>query len=119
MTYDLEVQKGLVMVTVRGVVDGGPDGRQLHDAVRARCRDGYTRLVLDCQGVTRCTAAGLGHLLGLVVLARNTGGDAVLARPPDSLWSFIRITGMDGAVQAYDSVKDAARALGSETLSNP
>lgn len=119
MTYDLEIQNGLVMITVRGVVDGGPDGRQLHDAVRARCRDGYTRLVLDCGGVTRCTAAGLGHLLGLVALARNTGGDAVLACPPDSLWSLIRITGMDGSVLAYDSVKDAARALGGETLSNP
>lgn len=116
MTYTIDVQEGAPVLHLHGVIDAGPAMRQLAEDLQSHVAAGHTRWVFDCHRVTQLTAVGLGHLAGLVAVARNRGGEAVLARPPDFVHSLLMITGFHGAVLAYDSVEDAVAALPGETL---
>ena len=111
MTYTMETDKAVVVVSLRGPFDGGPDGAQLYDDCRVHCARGRNRLVVDCAGVKRMTAQGLGHLAGLLALARNAGGDFALARVPDFVESLLLISGLDDVIPAYNSVGEAREAV--------
>ncbi len=111
MTYSLEVADGVVVVELAGPFDGGPDGTQLYDDCRVHCARGRNRLVIDCSGLKRLTAQGLGHLAGLLALVRNAGGELVLARVPDFAQSLLMITGMEALFPASDTVEEARQLV--------
>ena len=111
MTYSIEVTDGVVIVELAGPFDGGPDGAQLYDDCRVHCARGRNRLVIDCGDLKRLTAQGLGHLAGLLALARNAGGELVLARLPDFAESLLMITGMETVFPASATVDDARQLV--------
>jgi anti-anti-sigma factor len=111
MTFTVETDPPVVVVALEGPFEGGADGAQLYDACRVHCAEGRSRLVIDCAGLRRLTAQGLGQLAGLLVLARNAGGECVLARTPDFVESLLLISGLEEVFPAYDSVAAARRAV--------
>lgn len=99
------------VVHLQGRLTGGADASTWHDALRQRCAQGHTRVVVDCRNVDRVDATGLGALVGALAVMRNAGGDLAIACMPDALRSLLLITRLAQAIPCFDTVDAAARAL--------
>ncbi|MER6977689.1 STAS domain-containing protein [Streptomyces carpinensis] len=76
-------------------------------------RQGDRPIVLDLTSVSFCDSAGLGVLLGARRQAATNETMLALACVPLPLRQILEMTGADQVLPVYDTVDDAAAALGS------
>ena len=109
MDIQVEARDGLALVTLTGDAMGGPAGTALHDRLRQEREAGRRNVVVDLSGIDRMNSSGLGMLIGALTIARNAGGDLLLASPGDRVLQLLTVTRMLGVFETHDSV-DAAVA---------
>jgi len=102
--YDLD---GLVYVTVRGEIEPGPLG----EALRARIRDGSSRILIELEADAVVTGTVIGLLLDLQRGARAAGGGVVLVRPPRLLRKSLALLGATAHLPSVDTADEAAALL--------
>ena len=97
-----------------GVIVLRGDGRLVlgHDATTFR--KSATRALAHCQvvaldlaGVRQIDAHGIGVLVDLYVLARDTGSALLLARVSDRVQRLLHVTGLDTIMPTVKAVTDA------------
>jgi anti-anti-sigma factor len=111
MTHTVDERERAVVVTVEGAVEGGPAAAGLYEDLRGLCARGRTRFVVDLEGATRIDAQGLGALTGLLALARNAGGDLMLARVPGPVRSLLHIAGLREPFATADDLEAAIASV--------
>jgi anti-anti-sigma factor len=111
MTHTVDERKRAVVVALDGAVEGGAAAAGLYEDVRSLCARGRTRFVVDLKGATRIDAQGLGALTGLLALARNAGGDLMLARVPGPVRSLLHIAGLRGPFATADDLEAALASI--------
>jgi len=84
---------------------------ELKNTVGALLRDGCQTLVVDCRGVQRVEAMGIGVLVERLCRARDMGGTLVLTSLTAELTSRMRDLRVDSLFQTFDSVQAALNAL--------
>lgn len=84
---------------------------ELKNTVGALLRDGCQTLVVDCHGVQRVEAMGIGVLVERLCRARDMGGTLVLTSLTAELTSRMRDLRVDSLFQTFDSVQAALNAL--------
>lgn len=84
---------------------------ELKNTVGALLRDGCQTLVVDCHGVQRVEAMGIGVLVERLCRARDMGGTLVLTSLTTELTSRMRDLRVDSLFQTFDSVQAALNAL--------
>lgn len=84
---------------------------ELKNTVGALLRDGCQTLVVDCHGVQRVEAMGIGVLVERLCRARDMGGTLVLTSLTAEFTSRMRDLRVDSLFQTFDSVQAAMNAL--------
>jgi anti-anti-sigma factor len=97
------------VVTVAGRLDSvtGPDYRRILQEVMGL---GATRVVVDLQGLTYISSAGVGELLLSANQMTAKGGQLCLASVPANILSVLKMCGIDGLLPRHASVEEALAA---------
>ena len=84
---------------------------EMKNSVGALLRDGCRTLIVDCRGVERVEAMGLGVLVERLCRARELGGTLALANLGSDVTNRLRDLRVDSLFQTFDSVQAALDAL--------
>ena len=68
---------------------------------------GSPKIVINLEGVDHIDSAGLGMLVGLLVSARNRGGELKLASPHQRVKHLLRRTNLDTIFRVHENDDDA------------
>lgn len=82
----------------------------IKNAIGSLLRDGCRTVIVDCRGVERVEAMGLGVLVERMCRAREQGGTLVLAHVGPLLAERMRDLRVDSLLTAFDSVQAALKA---------
>jgi anti-anti-sigma factor len=84
---------------------------EMKNTVGALLRDGCRTLIVDCRGVQRVEAMGLGVLVERLCRAREAGGTLALINLGPEFVGRLRELRVDSLFQAFESVQAALDAL--------
>ena len=84
---------------------------EMKNTVGALLRDGCRTLIVDCRGVQRVEAMGLGVLVERLCRARELGGTLALTNLGPEFAGRLQELRVDSLFQAFDSVQAALDAL--------
>ena len=79
----------------------------LHKKVKGFIRHGVKKIIINMEDVDLITSNGLGILMACQTSAVNAEGQLELIQPNDEVKQFLRITGLDGYFQIYETEKEA------------
>jgi anti-sigma B factor antagonist len=74
--------------------------------------EGNKNVIIDLSGVTFMDSSGFGTLLGATRRLRPSGGGLHLAAPNSTIQRMLRLTRLDSIMKIYESIEEAARAVG-------
>lgn len=109
LTVKSEIRKGAAVVTVSGRVDSVTAGAL--DEQLARIAKENSKLVLDMQGVTYLSSAGVRAIVRTLQSAQKAGGEVFLANVSDSVERVLETVGMLHLLRTFRAVDDALKAL--------
>jgi anti-sigma B factor antagonist len=72
---------------------------------------GTAKIVVNLNGVDYIDSGGLGILVGLLVSARNRGGDLKLVSPNQRIKELLRRTSLDNLFKVYGNNDEAVAAF--------
>lgn len=104
-----EIRKGAAVVTVSGRVDSVTAGAL--DEQLARIAKENSKMVLDMQGVTYLSSAGVRAIVRALQNAQKAGGGVFLANVSDSVERVLETVGMLHVLRSFRTVDDALRAI--------
>ena len=84
---------------------------EIKNTVGALLNDGCRTLIVDCRGVRRVEAMGLGVLVERLCRARDLGGTLALANLGPEFVERMQELRVDSLFQAFDSVQAALDVL--------
>ncbi len=84
---------------------------EIKNSIGALLRDGCRTLIVDCRGVQRVEAMGLGVLVERLCRARDLGGTLALAGVGPELAGRMQELRVDSLFQAFESVQAALNIL--------
>lgn len=104
-----ESRGAVVVVTVAGRIDSetAPD----FDRDLTRILDGNSRLVLDLNGVSFISSAGIREMVKAAQAAERTGGAVKLASVPESVNSLLYTVGLNQKIGVFESVDEAVSSF--------
>ena len=77
---------------------------------------GTPKFIINLKGVDYIDSEGLGMLVGLLVSARNRGGELKLASPCKRVRDLLRRTNLDGVFSVYENDDEAVAAFGKQQV---
>ena len=77
---------------------------------------GTPKFIVNLKGVDYVDSEGLGMLVGLLVSARNRGGELKLASPRKRVRDLLRRTNLDGVFSVYENNDEAVAAFGKQQV---
>jgi anti-sigma B factor antagonist len=77
---------------------------------------GTPKFIVNLIGVDYVDSEGLGMLVGLLVSARNRGGELKLASPRKRVRDLLRRTNLDGVFSVYENDDEAVAAFGKQQV---
>ena len=89
----------------------GDEGVVLRERIR-NMLPGTAKIVVNLNGVDYIDSGGLGVLVGLLVSARNRGGDLKLVSPRKRVKDVLRRTNLDTIFAVYGNKDEAVEAFG-------
>jgi anti-sigma B factor antagonist len=88
----------------------GDEAAVLRDRV-VQMLSGTPKIVVNLNGVDYIDSGGIGILVGLLVSARNRGGELKLVSPNKRIKELLRRTSLDGIFLVYGSDEDAIQSF--------
>lgn len=79
----------------------------LKENIRKAVADGWTRLVIDLDGVPFVDSSGLGALISGLKAARVAGGDLRVSRPTEQPKYILHVSTLDRVLVAYATIDEA------------
>lgn len=80
--------------------------------VENQIRNGYTRLILNCDELTYISSMGLGMLVRVNSRMKKIGGDVKLSNLHGVVADTIKLVGLHRVFQLYSTVEAAVAAYG-------
>jgi len=102
---------GVAMLEVQGEVEIYTAPR-LREAIVHALEEGYTRLIVNLEGVQYLDSTGLGALVGGRARARERGGNLVLICTQSRLLRLFDITGLNQLFALCQTEEEALAILG-------
>jgi len=88
----------------------GDEGSVLRERVRS-VLSGTPKVVINLNGVDYIDSGGLGILVGLLVSAKNRGGELKLVLPRQRVKDVLRRTNLDRIFRVYENNDEAVAAF--------
>ncbi len=104
-------QNGVVILSPKGKIMGGPDASLLHDKLYEFIEQNKKRVVIDLAGVDWMNSTGLGILISGYTTLRNNEGELKLANVTEKIQSLLTITKLVTVFEAYDSIEEAIQSF--------
>lgn len=97
---------GVWVMEAKGVLDGHTFER-FEKYILGAIEAGNAKLVLNCEGVSYISSAGIGVLSGAVKLSRDRDGDIRLCNVTEPVKKVLEMLGLHGTVRSYGVEKAA------------
>jgi anti-sigma B factor antagonist len=105
-----QIAGDVFILVCHGRIVFGDEGAVLRERV-VKMLSGTPKLVVNLRGVDYIDSAGLGILVGLLVSAKNRGGELKLVSPNQRTKELLRRTGLDNIFRVYGTNEDAVAAF--------
>ncbi len=109
MEIHTERRNGVLTVAVTGRLDGYGAGR-LEEAIAASLQDDDRSIVIDCNGMTYLSSAGIRIFIALKKKLKERGGTVVLARVGDYPRKVLEMAGVHTVIATYPTLDAAVGA---------
>jgi len=103
------VVDGIAIVDLSGQLRLGEGTGKLRDTVQQLVRDGYTKILLNLNGVVHIDSSGIGELMSNYTTLRNQGGELKLMNLTKNVRNLLQVTRL---YTVFDVHEDQASALG-------
>ncbi len=107
MKLDIRDENDVTVISAAGSLVLGPAEDVMNETVRRLIVDGRTRLIIDLGAVKRIDSTGVECLLTTCQRARESGGDARLARVSPRFQTLLEIAHLTEVLKIYPEVADA------------
>ena len=107
MKIDVRNENDVTVISPAGSLVAGPGEESMNDIISRLLVEGRNRLVIDVGGVKKIDSSGIETLLIACRRARDTGGDARLARVGSRFQTLLDIAHLTDVLQIYPEVADA------------
>lgn len=111
MAVNVRVDGGVVVLSNFGRLMNDPRHFDAGRDVRALLDQGHRAFVLELGGLRDIGPSGLGLLTTLTRLIRQSGGEAVLARPAPPVEAFLDEMRMDAYWEIFSTTEEATAYL--------
>ena len=111
MNIKTEEFDGVVVLSIKGNLMGGPETTSVHDKVKEFIKEGKNKIVIDLSGVKWMNSSGLGVMMGCLTSLKNANGDLKLSGVTEKVKSLFMITKLITIFETYDSPEEAVKAF--------
>lgn len=108
MKYSIENENGVVVISVKSNLEGGPDTFQIKDDVAAKIAEGEKRFILDMEKASFVNSTGIGVVIAVQSSISNSGGKLRVVNVSDRARRAFVVTGV---WSLFDVCADKADAL--------
>ncbi|MDR3699965.1 MAG: STAS domain-containing protein [Candidatus Sulfopaludibacter sp.] len=106
-TIQRSMQDGLTILSPAGFLDAHT-APEFETAVEQEIEAGHRKLIVDCQGLTYISSAGLGVFMSFLEELRESGGDIKICGPSPKVLQVFEILGFPAI---FDMLPDVAAAV--------
>jgi anti-anti-sigma factor len=110
LTVQTRISGNVFILDCRGRIVFGDEGAALREGV-ANLLTGTPKIVINLRRVDHIDSGGLGILVGLLVSARNRGGELKLVSPNKHVNDALHRTGLDTVFRVYGKDNEAVAAF--------
>lgn len=102
------MQDALTVLSLEGYLDAhtAPD---FENAVQQEIDAGHKQLIVDCQGLTYISSAGLGVFMSFLEELREQGGDIKICGPSPKVLQVFELLGFPAIFDMLDDVPAAVQ----------
>ena len=114
MSLNAEIQRqgNVTVIRLKGDITLGKAASQFRDLAEREIASGHTKLVLVMEEIRLVDSGGLAALLSAFMSAKKAGGELVLVALTDLVKHLLKVTGLIGVVDVFDTVDEAVKHLG-------
>ena len=113
LTVQTQISGDVFILRCNGRIVFGDESAILRERV-GNMLPGTSKIVVNLQGVDYIDSGGLGMLVGLLVSARNRGGELKLVSPRKRVKDVLRNTNLDRIFRVYGNNDEAVAAFGKQ-----
>ena len=110
LTVQTQISGDVFILGCNGRIVFGDEGAVLRERVGSML-PGTPKIVVNLDGVDYIDSGGLGILVGLLVSARNRGGELKLVSPRERVKDVLRNTNLDRIFRVYANNDEAVAAF--------
>jgi len=111
MNIKAEEFDGVVVLSIKGNLMGGPETISVHEKVKEFVAQGKKKIVIDLSGVKWMNSSGLGAMMGCLTSLKNAKGDLKLSGVTEKVKSLFMITKLITIFETYNSPEEAVKAF--------
>jgi anti-sigma B factor antagonist len=115
LTVRTQISGDVLVLGCNGRIESGDACAVLRERV-GNMLPGTPKIVVNLEGVDYVDSEGLGMLVGLLVSARNRGGELNLASPCKRVNDVLRRTHLDTIFRVYANDDEAVAAFGKQVI---
>ena len=104
-------ESGVIVVTVRGVINFGESAREFSSYLQELLDAGVPSVLVDMSGIDNVDSTGLGELVGYLQRFEKEGRRLALYRPHRRILSLLRLTRLDEIFPIFEDREEAITAL--------
>lgn len=110
LTVETQISGDVFILRCNGRIVYGDECAILRERV-VNMLAGTPKIIVSLKGVDYVDSEGLGMLVGLLVSARNRGGELKLVSPRKRVRDLLRRTNLDGVFSVYENNDEAVGAF--------
>jgi len=107
MKYSVEKINEVLVITLNGNLEGGPDTYKIKDEVTTALEAGSRKFVIDMGKASFVNSTGIGVLVACYTSVTNSAGQIAVCSVSDKARRAFVVTGVWNLFQSYDSIEDA------------
>ena len=101
----------VVVLDLKGKITLGEGDELLKDKINSLVNQGYTKLLLNLEGVPYIDSAGLGEIVRTYTTVSRQGGSLKLLNLTKRITDLLSITKLLTVFETFDSESDAVRSF--------
>ena len=103
---------GVAIVDISGQLRLGEVTEKLRAVVQQLVRDGYTKILLNMNGVVHIDSSGIGELMMNYTTLRNQGGELKLMNLNKNVRNLLQVTRLYTVFDVHDDQASALKSFG-------